>query len=91
MAPLFFEVERLGISQRRLAALMGVSEAHFSKVKSGMVPVSPKFRRKAVIALGLLNVRRHDGEPFTEGDLFLLGVDTTSSTSDRSTALAGAA
>jgi transcriptional regulator with XRE-family HTH domain len=91
MAPLFFEVERLGISQRRLAALMGVSEAHFSKVKSGIVPVSPKFRRKAVIALNLLNVRRADGEPFTEPDLFVPDLATTPSTTDREPALAGAA
>jgi transcriptional regulator with XRE-family HTH domain len=91
MQPFFTEVERVGLTQRRLAALMGISDAHFTKVKSGMVPLSPKFRRKAVMALGLLNVRRSDGEPFTERDLFLPSLDITPSNSDRMPALAGVA
>jgi transcriptional regulator with XRE-family HTH domain len=82
MEPFFVEVERLGITQRRLAALMGISEAHFSKVKSGIVPVTPKFRRKAIIAFELLHVRRANGEALTEADLFLAGTDSEQSTVD---------
>jgi hypothetical protein len=71
MHPFFPLVERSGLVQRRVAALMGVSEAHFCKVKAGTVPATPKFRRFAAYALDLLNLRRSDGQPYTVSELFL--------------------
>jgi transcriptional regulator with XRE-family HTH domain len=32
---------RLGISQQRFAALLGITQGHYSKVKSGRVPAGP--------------------------------------------------
>lgn len=86
MHPFFEMVERSGIVQKRLAALMGISQEHFSKVKAGKVPATAKFQRQAVNALTLLGFRRPDGLPYEIADLFFSSV-----VSERSSLEAGVA
>ena len=71
MHPFFDLIERVGLNQNRLAARMGYSEAHFSKVKQGVVPITPKFENRSVAVLGEIGLRKPDGREYDRADLFL--------------------
>jgi len=75
MHPFFDLVERLGLKQRRIAALMGYGDEHFSRVKAGIYPATAKFQRRAIDALVYTGVRQPDGTAYTGADLFLPAVD----------------
>lgn len=69
---LFFRlIDDRGVKQKRVAALMNVSEASYSMVKAGRRPVTDDFRRKGAAAFALLGLRRAgDGALFSEEELF---------------------
>ncbi len=68
----FFRViDNAGIKQRRMAALMNVSEALFSMVKSNERLANREFQRKAVHALALAGIRHESGLAYTAEELFV--------------------
>jgi hypothetical protein len=70
MHPLFEIVERRGILDSRVAALMGMTSSGYAHAKLGKRRVQPRHRRAAVEAMRFLEQLRTDGQPFTEADLF---------------------
>jgi transcriptional regulator with XRE-family HTH domain len=74
---LFFDiVENARIEQKRLATLMGVSEATFTRVKKGQRSISGKFAEAATRAIAEIGIRRPDGAEYNQMDLFSAHVDT---------------
>jgi transcriptional regulator with XRE-family HTH domain len=64
-------IDDAGLKQRRVAALMNVSEAQFSLVKSGARAANDEFRRRAANALLLVGLRDPEGRAYTADDLFV--------------------
>jgi hypothetical protein len=75
---LFFRiVENARIEQKRLATLMEISEATFTRVKRGQRGVSPKFAEAATRALREIGIRKPDGSEYDQLTLFFDQMDTS--------------
>ena len=67
----FFQViADRGIRDGRVAREMEITKEHFSRVKRGEKPITPKFRRRATEAFVRLGVRDDRGVVYTEDRLF---------------------
>lgn len=75
MYEFFRVVERIGLSDRKMAKKMGYTPAGYSLVKNGTSDLTLRFVRSACRVLSEMGMRKESGEAYTVDDLFFTPVE----------------